>query len=152
MPATAINTTSVLRKIFSTKLKTIETGQSLAYDLISASRKGLPSSDYLPFLSEKDFFSLKDWANILHVSERTLQRYKQNKMKFDSSLSEKFLEILVILKIGTDVFGDKVKFKSWLNTKNLSLGGSKPKELLDTNFGTNLVKDELIRIAYGVFA
>ncbi|GBD88625.1 hypothetical protein BMS3Abin03_02563 [bacterium BMS3Abin03] len=147
MPATTIKSEAVLNKIFNKK-----SGQYMAFDLILASRKGISYADYLPFLSEKDFFLLKDWAKILHISERTLQRYKRDKLKFDASLSEKFLQILIILKKGIEVFGNRNKFISWLNTKSIPLGGNKPKDLLDTSFGVNLVSDELTRIAHGVFA
>ena len=44
------------------------------------------------------------------------------------------------------------KLNTWLETKNIMLGGVKPKDLLDNTFGISLVKDELTRIEYGVLA
>ena len=59
---------------------------------------------------------------------------------------------MLIYKLGVNVFGDKEKFISWSETKNLALGGVKPKELLDNTFGISLLKDELTRIEHGILA
>ena len=127
-----------------------KSGLGETFGLIEATRKGISYTNYKKIL-EKYFF-LSDWAKMLHINERTLQRYKQNKKKLDIRQSEKFLGVIIVLKEGINVFGDKEKFISWLNTLNLALGNTKPKDLLDTNFGINLVKDELKRIEYGIFA
>ena len=39
-----------------------------------------------------------------------------------------------------------------METISVPLGGVKPKELLDTTYGINLITDELIRIEHGIFA
>jgi len=59
---------------------------------------------------------------------------------------------MLLVRKGEEVFGDKSKFDAWLNATNVSLGNVVPKNLLDSSFGINLLKDELIRIEYGVFA
>ena len=53
---------------------------------------------------------------------------------------------------GLEVFGDTDKFDIWLESKNIALGGKRPKNLLDNTFGVNLIKDELTRIEHGVLA
>lgn len=68
------------------------------------------------------------------------------------SKSEIVIQIAVVLRRGIEVFGNMVKFLSWLNNSNMALGNNKPKDLLDTNFGFGLVKDELTRIEHGIFA
>ena len=55
-------------------------------------------------------------------------------------------------KYGIEVFDDQDKFNVWLLTKNVALGGIKPKDLLDSSFGIQLLKDELTRIEHGVLA
>lgn len=97
-------------------------------------------------------FTLTEWSNFLHLSERTMQRYKRQKKTFDSLHSEKIIEITLLYKLGVEVFGNKEKFNSWLETENLVLGKIKPKSLLDNSFGISLLKDELTRIGYGVLA
>jgi len=97
-------------------------------------------------------FSAFDWSAILHLSERTMQRYKTEKKTFDPIYSDKILQIAILYKLGNEVFGDKANFDTWLETKSVALGGVKPKELLDNTFGISLVKDELNRIENGVLA
>ena len=50
------------------------------------------------------------------------------------------------------MFGNKDYFNTWLNSVNLALGSLKPKQLLDSYFGIELIKDELTRIEHGVLA
>lgn len=110
--------------------------------------------DYRSFLNiaDKSPFSIMEWCNFLHLSERTLQRYKKDNKSFDPIYSEKILELTMLYKYGNDVFGSKEKFDGWVNAKSIALGGVKPKDLLDTSFGINMVKNELTSIEYGVLA
>jgi putative toxin-antitoxin system antitoxin component (TIGR02293 family) len=96
--------------------------------------------------------TLKEWSGILDLSERTLQRYKKNRRAFDTLQSEKIVQVTLLIRYGRDVFGDEKKFNMWLNTENLSIGNVKPKELLDSSFGIDLLKDELTRIENGILA
>lgn len=96
--------------------------------------------------------TLKEWSDILDLSERTLQRYKKDKRAFDTLQSEKIVQVTLLIRYGRDVFGDEKKFNLWLNTENLSIGNIKPKELLDSSFGIDLLKDELTRIENGILA
>jgi putative toxin-antitoxin system antitoxin component (TIGR02293 family) len=81
-----------------------------------------------------------------------MQRYKNEKKTFDPIYSDKILQIAILYRTGNEVFGDKANFDTWLETKNVALGGVKPKELLDNTFGISLVRDELGRIENGVLA
>ncbi len=119
--------------------------------LIKAVRKGIKFNNFL-LITEKSPFTLNEWSSFLHISERTMQRYKREKKSFDPIHSEKILEVTLLYKYGVEVFGNKKKFNAWLDTLNLALGGVKPKELLDNTFGISLLKDELTRIAYGVLS
>jgi putative toxin-antitoxin system antitoxin component (TIGR02293 family) len=58
----------------------------------------------------------------------------------------------MLYEYGIEVFGDRDNFNIWLNSRSIALGGRSPKELLDTKFGIDLVKDELGRIEHGVLA
>ncbi|MDQ3111425.1 MAG: DUF2384 domain-containing protein [Bacteroidota bacterium] len=119
--------------------------------LISTIRKGIQYALFIS-LAEKSPFSLNEWSGFLHISERTMQRYKKEKKSFDPIYSEKILEVTMLYKFGIDVFGSTERFNTWLETKNLVLDGAKPKDLLDNTFGISLVKDELTRIEYGLLA
>ena len=119
--------------------------------LINTIREGIKYALFIS-LADKSPFSLAEWSGFLHISERTMQRYKKEKKSFDPIYSEKILEVTLLYKFGIDVFGSNEKFNSWLETKNIILGGVKPKEMLDNTFGISLVKDELTRIEYGLLA
>ena len=122
-----------------------------AFRLINAIKKGI-SYSFFERLAKNIPFTLREWASYLHLSERSLQRYKKEKGAFGAAASEKIIEITMLNKYGIEVFGGQEKFNTWLNTKNVALGGIKPKELLDSSFGIQLLKDELTRIAHGVLA
>lgn len=96
-------------------------------------------------------FSLQEWSIFLHLSERTMHRYQKENKTFDISSSERIIQITLLYEYGVSVFGNKENFDTWLVSKNLVLG-SKPKELLDTVFGIELVHNELSKIEHGIFA
>lgn len=120
-------------------------------EVITLVREGVSFEDFSKFAS-RTAFSPSEWADYLHVSERTMQRYQKEQKSFDSLQSEKIVEIALLQKRGVEVFGKKSKFQSWLDTPCLALGDLKPKSYLDSSFGITLLKDELTRIEYGVLA
>jgi|SRR5690606_11830975 len=118
--------------------------------IIRAIRMGIPYSlfhliqDYTPFTEN-------DWANILDISTKSLQRYKQAPQHYFRPLqSEKIIEMAEVTREGLDVFGDMDKFKLWLNTPNYALGNLLPIELLRDSYGKELVIGELTRINHGI--
>jgi putative toxin-antitoxin system antitoxin component (TIGR02293 family) len=119
--------------------------------LIDTIRQGIKYALFIS-LAEKSPFSLNEWSGFLHISERTMQRYKKEKKSFDPIYSEKILEVTLLYKFGIEIFGNNEKFNVWLETPNLVLGGARPKDLLDNTFGISMVKDELTRIEYGLLA
>lgn len=142
------------------KSKEILTEKSLSYRsaddknimvLIAALREGI-SYPFFVSVSRQVPFSESEWAVFLNLSERTLQRYKQEKKSFEPIHSEKIMQVVMLYKYGVEVFGSAEKLDLWLNAANLALDNKKPKEFLDNSFGINLVKDELTRIEYGVLA
>jgi len=119
--------------------------------LIKATREGV---DYDTFDKLTGGFLLdnSDWSKILNVSERTMQRYKREKKRFDSIHTERLLLIMLLFKKGTEVFENTDSFIKWLNSENISFGGEEPMNMLDSSFGVNMIKDELIRIEHGILA
>ena len=114
-------------------------------------REGVPLS-YFTKLSDYINLGMQEWSEYLHLSERTIQRYKKEKKPFDPIHAEKIVVIELLYKKGIDVFGLADNFYTWMDTKSVALGGIKPKELLDTSFGITMVYNELGRIEHGVFA
>ena len=119
--------------------------------LIYQTRCGI-NYDLFSKLATLSLFNIQDWAKFLHISDRTMQRYKKEKKRFSSIYAEKIIEITLLQKFGVSVFGSKDSFAQWMGLKNIALGGSKPRDLLDSSFGIALIKDELGRIEHGILA
>jgi putative toxin-antitoxin system antitoxin component (TIGR02293 family) len=133
------------------KPKIYEVFEDDEINLANRVREGV-SFNYFTTLSDQIHLGLQEWADYLHLSERTMQRYKKEGKSFDPIYSEKIIIIELLYKKGIDVFGAEEKFYTWMDTKSVALGGVKPKELLDTSFGITMVYDELGRIEHGIFA
>jgi putative toxin-antitoxin system antitoxin component (TIGR02293 family) len=121
------------------------------HHLVNMVREGI-AFPYFTSLSNRIHFTLEEWASYLHLSERTIQRYKKEKKAFDPIYSEKILQIELLYQKGVDVFGDEDNFYTWMDYKSIPLGNVKPKNLLDTAFGIGLIYDELGRIEHGILA
>jgi putative toxin-antitoxin system antitoxin component (TIGR02293 family) len=119
--------------------------------LVEMVRQGIGYEAFHKF-ADRSPFSFREWSSYLHLSERSMQRYRNEKKTFDPLQSEKIIEIALLYNKGIEVFGNSDRFDAWLTTENLSLGNIRPKTLLDNSFGIHMVKDELIRIEYGVLA
>lgn len=118
--------------------------------LIETAREGIPFTQFLNIATASPF-SLTEWSDFIHVSERTMQRYKKEKRTFDVLQSEKILHITLLFNTGAEVFGNSEKFNTWLKSDNLVLH-CKPKDLLDSTFGIGMLRDELTRIEHGILA
>jgi len=119
--------------------------------LINTVRKGINFSSFQN-IAQTSNFNLRDWSTILHLSERTMQRYKKESLPFEPLQSEKILQVALIFQKGQEVFGNTDKFNKWLDEENQAIGKIKPKELLDNSFGIRMIEDELTKIEYGILA
>ena len=117
--------------------------------IIGAIKNGIPYSLFETIQSYTPF-SESDWAILLDLSTKSLQRYKFTSRQFKSLQSEKIIEMAEVTSVGLDVFGDLSKFKLWLDTPNFALGNMKPMELLKDSYGKELIICELTRINHGI--
>ena len=132
-------------------LKALEKILGDTIELINLTRKGIEYSLFQSIVTTGPF-TIKEWVKFLHITERTLQRYKKENKSFEPLHSERILEIAQLQKRGKDIFGNTENFSQWMNSKIIALGGIKPKELLDNSFGITVLNHELTRIEYGVLA
>ncbi len=119
-------------------------------DLVELGNQGV-TKDAVSHLANYLSLSLKQVADLLPVTERTLQRYSQ-KDHLNTTVSEQVLQIAEVIARGEEVFGDKDKFLSWMAQPNTALSDRVPLSLLDSRFGTEMVLDELGRLEYGVYS
>ncbi len=119
-------------------------------DLYELGKKGIPKKS-LVALAQNIHMSTRAITNILHITERTLQRKKDLDL-INESLSEHIIQIAEVYSRGNDVFDTIEDFQVWITASNTALGNKKPIELLSSRYGAQLVLDELGRIEYGVFS
>ncbi len=119
--------------------------------LIDKVRHGISFSVFSHIVSFSPF-TWPDWSTFMHLSERSMQRYKKEQKAFDPLQSEKIVEISRLYQRGVEVFGSSRKFDAWLTSPIVSLDGHTPKSFLDSSFGIQLINDELGRIEHGVLA
>ncbi len=120
------------------------------FEFIQLSRDGIIKKALMN-LSQQLSFSLTEVARILHISERTLQRYGDDE-KLSADTSERAILLSQLYQHGTQVFGDLENFKEWMRTPLPAFNYQPPISLLDTTFGFQLIQDELGKIAHGIFA
>ena len=120
------------------------------FDILKTSRQGLPKHSLMA-LAKKISLTLQEFANIMHISERTLQRYEDNTI-IKTEYAEKAIELARLYTRGEEVFGSLDKFKTWMKTPLHVFKGEAPVSLLDTSIGFDMVFKELGRIEYGIFA
>lgn len=103
-------------------------------------------------IADKVSFTQQEWSDILHISERTLQRYSKNNGPFNFSVTDRILQVDKIIKKGIDVFGSLDKFLSWIRSNPFALEGRLSLQSLGSFEGINIVLRQLGRIEQGIFA
>lgn len=102
-------------------------------------------------ISNKLGIQQKDTAELIGVSIRTYQRQKQT-ANITYAASENVLKLAELYEAGLIAFDNNIaSFISWLNSPIPALNNDKPIELLSSNLGIDLVKEELLRIEYGIY-
>lgn len=103
-------------------------------------------------LGEKLPFTQQEWADILHISDRTLQRYLKDQKPFEGLHAEHLYQMDALANIGLAVFESGKGFEAWLRTPKHILGKEIGFEALRSFGGVQLIADEIGRIAYGVYS
>jgi putative toxin-antitoxin system antitoxin component (TIGR02293 family) len=123
---------------------------STDYDILKLTRQGLPKNVLLA-LAKKISLTIQELANIMHISERTLQRYDEHAV-IKTEYAEKVVELARLYTRGEEVFGSMDKFKAWMKTPSHVFNNEAPVSLLDASIGFDMILKELGRIEHGVFA
>lgn len=120
------------------------------YDLVGVARKGIAKKSLLT-LAKKLSLTIEEIADILHISERTLQRYTPSTL-IKTEHADRAIELAKLYERGAEVLGSHEAFNRWLRHPNLALRHQVPLTLLDTSIGFTMVLNVLGRIAHGIFS
>ncbi len=96
-------------------------------------------------------FTQIEWASMLHLSERTLQRYAKNNSSFDGIYTDRILLLQEMIELGLETFTDADTFYRWLKKEKQVLGQSLNFESLFSDRGIQEVINQISRIQYGVY-
>lgn len=92
-------------------------------------------------------------ARLLAVSESSRKRFKRSPAKrLNEAASDRIVRIVSAVAEAAEIFGDQNKAIAWFKTPNLALNSQQPLELMTSDPGAKLVRDELNRIRYGHWA
>ncbi|WP_231462024.1 MULTISPECIES: antitoxin Xre/MbcA/ParS toxin-binding domain-containing protein [unclassified Pedobacter] len=120
------------------------------FDLLQLARKGISKKSLLA-LAKQISLTIEEIAAILHISERTLQRYTPTTL-VKTEYADRAIELALLYERGIEVLGSEKAFNNWVKAPNVALGGETPFDLLDTRIGFTMVLNILGRIEYGVFS
>jgi uncharacterized protein (DUF2384 family) len=102
-------------------------------------------------ISGKIPFTQKEWANILHLSERTLQRYAKDNSSFEGLYVDRILHIQQLIEMGLKTFVSAADLYKWLKKEKPVLGHLLSFESLYSSQGIQDIIDEIGRIQYSVY-
>ncbi|NIJ53413.1 type II RES/Xre toxin-antitoxin system antitoxin [Dyadobacter arcticus] len=102
-------------------------------------------------LSQKLLFTQVEWADILHISDRTLQRYLKEEKPFEGLYSEHLYQLENMADLGLLVFSNPKALEEWLRKPRLVLGEEQDFSTLKSFWGVKLICNELGRIEHGVY-
>ena len=120
-------------------------------------RKNLPSLKNFTFndfkkICDKVDFTQSEWSDILHISERTLQRYAHDNGTFNTGVIDRILQINKVFDRGREVFGSYEKFNLWLRGNPYMLEGQLSLHSLASFDGINNLLTQIGRIEHGILA
>ena len=102
-------------------------------------------------LSQKLLFTQLEWADILHISDRTLQRYVKEGKPFEGLVAEHLYQLENMAELGLQVFSNPIVLEDWLRTSKNILGKVIDFSALKSFWGVKLICNELGRIEHGVY-
>lgn len=119
-------------------------------DLVRLGGKGV-SKGTVARLAKHLSIGLKGIAPLLSVNQRTIQRLGAGKV-FSRTVSERILRIALVVARGEEVFGNRERFNTWLKEPNKAMADQTPLDLLASDFGIDLVLQEIGRIEHGIIS
>lgn len=107
-------------------------------------------TDFLS-LSEKLLLTQAEWANVLHISDRTLQRYLKDNKPFEGLFAEHLYQLVQMADLGLAIFSNAKSLDVWLREPKQVLNKTLDFSALSSFWGVKLLCNELGRIEHGVY-
>jgi hypothetical protein len=102
-------------------------------------------------IAEKVPFTIKDWSKILHLSERTLQRYAKDNISFEGIYVDRMLHIEQLINLGLQTFTSPKAFYDWLKKDKVVFGQPLNMESLASSYGIQETINQVGRILHNVY-
>ena len=102
--------------------------------------------------ADKVPFTQAEWADILHISERTLQRYAKDNHTFAPGNAERLMLMEKVIQQAKITFGKTENFYAWLKRNPYMVEGNLSMNSLNSFEGIQHVLNQLGRIQNGIFA
>lgn len=96
-------------------------------------------------------FSQREWAQILHLSEKTLQRYARDNRNFEGIYVDRILQMEELIQMGLEAFTTPQDFYNWLKRDKPVLGNTLNFDALQSGQGIQLTINEVGRILHGIY-
>lgn len=90
-------------------------------------------------------------AQALAVTRATLISKKRDEV-YSENISEKIVALSDLYSYGYEVFENVENFNSWLFVPNQALGGKKPFDIIDNQFGREEIRNLIGRIEFGIYS
>jgi len=135
---------------YKSKPKTFEGFISDKFSLIQAIAVGIPYSLF-DKIQKRSPYSVVEWAELLDISYKSLQRYQATNARFKSIHSEKIFEYAEVFKYGMDFFSDFESLRKWLDEETIAFGGMRPIDFMKSSYGKELVIERLVNFEHGIF-
>jgi len=141
-------------KAFSSTIALVRTGRPMVKSprgtLVEIRVRSLPWSS-VAHLSGKLGIPVSELLLVIGISERTaLRRQKEGYLKPEEA--DRLLRVARVLEEASRVFGSEAKAARWLSQPSVMFSDAAPVMLLESDAGTQVVTEELIRIDFGDFA
>jgi len=96
--------------------------------------------------------ALARWGEVLNTSPAKLRYRMSNEKTLPAAEAERVHLFAQVYARGVEVFGNEEKFKRWVDLESIALEHRRPRDLMKSTMGLQMVLSELEDIAYGTNA
>ncbi len=132
------------------KIKKLVEGKRAIEAQIKIIKSGV-AYHYYELISDALAVPQKALLTAINIPQRTLIERK-NQGKFKQDESERVLRLFNLFYQAVKILGSEQRARNWFISELPALGGKSPLEYVETDIGTQEVRDVLGRIQYSVYS